>query len=362
VNLVAALAVAPVDAPVWYAVAFLVALGLALYFTPILRDTALRAGIVDAPDGRLKQQRAPVAYLGGLAIYLSFLVTLCVTPLDSSMVGLLLAATLVLLLGLIDDLNAMTPTVKLLGQLLAAFVLIKTGVRIEIALLGELSTVFTILWIVAITNAFNIIDVHDGLSSGVAFVVLLFLFVIAVLNGDVTTALFAIALAGAILGFLRSNFAPASIYLGDAGSMLIGFMTGALAMRSAYADHNRLAVVAPLLLLAVPLFDTALVTVLRLRQGRSPFRGSPDHFAVRLRRAGVSDRAIALGAYAVTALCGGAALWLMRLDRAGSLVLLAGLGLAFVFAALVIANVGGANARPADAAARDKADAEAAGS
>jgi UDP-GlcNAc:undecaprenyl-phosphate GlcNAc-1-phosphate transferase len=290
----------------WYPLGFLAALALALYFTPILREAARNFGIVDQPDGRLKTHEKPVAYLGGLAVYLAFLIALGLmpNPFSQKTLGLLLGGSVVLLIGFIDDLKALSPLVKFLGQLLAAFVLIKADIRIQISVLPPFAAdLLTVLWVVAVTNAFNIIDVMDGLCAGVGAVCFALLFVMAILNGvtgqqeSASIALFIACFAGALTGFLRSNFRPASIYLGDAGSMLIGFFAGSIAMILSYADRNPLALTAPLFLLGIPLFDLALVVVIRLANGKSPFRGSPDHFAVRLRRHGVPVAKVAILAY-----------------------------------------------------------------
>lgn len=309
-------------------VAFVLATALGLFFTPRMRKAAERFGIVDKPDGRLKTQRAPVAYLGGLAIYLAFLATLGVmVDFEQRVLGLLLASTLVLLLGLVDDLEAQTPSVKFAGQILAVFVLMKAGIRIQITWLEGvpyLAEAVTLLWIVGITNAFNIIDVMDGLAAGTAGVALLGLGAMAWWNGDIAIASFTLSLAGAAFGFLRLNVHPARIYLGDAGSMLLGFLVAALATQASWAKLSPYAVAAPIVLLAVPIFDTALVSFHRLKRGSSPFRGSPDHFAVRLRRNGFSARVVAPVTWAIGAICAGLALLLTRTGDRGSLAILGG--------------------------------------
>lgn len=342
-----------------YPVGFVVALILALYFTPILREAARAFGIVDHPDAKLKTHRSPIPYMGGVAIFLAFVISLGLTIslFDQNMLGLLLGASIILLLGLVDDLKALSPAVKLLGQLLAAFVLIKAGIRIEIAFLKEyspfLTDALTVLWIVGITNAFNIIDVMDGLASGVGFVALTILFTIAVMSGDLPgIALFTICLSGAVLGFLHFNLSPASIFLGDAGSMLIGFLVGSISMILSYANQNPFAVASPLLILGIPIFDTMLVMVLRLRQNRPLFQGSPDHFAVRLLRAGFRVRTIVFGSYIASLLMGASALWLMFLDRDQSIALLAAWAVAALIVGVFVATVDSRARRARNAAAK----------
>lgn len=353
-----------------FALGFIVSVSLALYFTPILRAAAIAHDIVDRPDGRLKKHTRPVAYLGGLAVFLAFLITLglVVIEFQPRVLGLLLGASIVLLLGMIDDMKAISPKVKFLGQLLAACVLLKAGIRIDLQFLVDrqpiLNYLLTVVWIVGITNAFNIIDVSDGLSGGVGVIALLFLFGVAFYAGvhdpaALELAMVPLCLAGATVGFLTFNFHPATIYLGDAGSMLIGFLAGSLAMLLSYADHNPLAVASPLLILGVPLFDTAFVMVLRTRRGIPVFRGSPDHFAVRLRKAGVSPRRIAAGAYAFALLLGGAGCWLMFLDRQGSIILLGTVLATALVGGVVLSRIGSPDiAPPRDAnpsAAEDRA-------
>ncbi|MCE5246983.1 undecaprenyl/decaprenyl-phosphate alpha-N-acetylglucosaminyl 1-phosphate transferase, partial [bacterium] len=154
------------------AAALLLAWGTARLFTPRFREAALRFGIVDRPDGRLKTQREPVAYLGGLAVALGVLVALSVTfSFDQNLLAMLLGGSIVLVLGLVDDLGSLSPRTKLAGQLLAALVLVKGGVRIQLVYLPDwVEYPLTLLWIMGVTNAFNLIDVMDGLSAGVGAV------------------------------------------------------------------------------------------------------------------------------------------------------------------------------------------------
>ena len=151
---------------------FALACGIALYGVPLARQAALKYGIVDAPDGRLKHQKEPVPYFGGLAIYLAFLMSLAFTfEFRHDVLGIILAGTIVVMLGLIDDFGVLTPWTKLCGQLLAVFVLIKSGIKIEIAALPEwVDLVLTVLWMIGLINAFNLLDIMDGLSAGVGAV------------------------------------------------------------------------------------------------------------------------------------------------------------------------------------------------
>jgi UDP-GlcNAc:undecaprenyl-phosphate GlcNAc-1-phosphate transferase len=289
---------------------FVLATGLSLWLTPRVRDAAVRFGIVDRPDGRLKAQKEPVPYLGGIAIYLSFLLALALTvEFSRETLGLLLAGSIVVLVGLVDDLGSLKPWTKLAGQAVAVFVLVKSGIYIKLTFLPvPLAIALSILWLLACANAFNLIDIMDGLSAGTAMVASLGLIVVAMLAGREHTVLVLAALAGSCLGFLRYNFQPARIYMGDCGSLFLGLMLGATAMNNAYTTTNRLAAVAPALILGVPLFDMLFVMYIRRRRGLPVMLGSPDHVALRLRKWRLTTRQTVLWSYAATAALGVAAL------------------------------------------------------
>lgn len=306
---------------------FFLAFLLALYATPLCRRAALEFGIVDRPDGRLKQHREPVPYLGGLAIYLAFLLSLAFTfHFSQEVLGLLLAGTIVVLVGLVDDFGVLSPGVKLAGEAVAVLVLLKSGIHMKLQFLPEaVNLALSVVWLLAVTNAFNLIDVMDGLSSGVAFIAALVLAAVAMLNGRETIAVLTLALAGSLLGFLKYNLAPARIYMGDAGSLFIGLVLGALAMIGSYSAKNDLAVVVPALILGVPLFDMLFVSYVRWLRGHSPLRGSNDHIALRLRQWRLSIRQTVAVNYATTLGLGLFGLVLMQVTFATAVALLAGL-------------------------------------
>jgi len=318
-------------------IAFFTAGILSLYFTPIMRRGAIQFGIVDNPDGKLKNHREPVPYMGGIAIYLAFLLALAFTfHFNKEALGLLLAGTIVLLLGLIDDLGVLKPWVKLAGQLVAVLVLVKSGIMIKLTFVPTyISIPLTFLWLVGMTNAFNIIDIMDGLSAGVAFIACLAFFGVALVNGRVTIAIMAIALAGSVLGFLRYNYSPARIYMGDAGSMFLGLIIGALAMIGSYTQHNVLGFLAPVMILGIPIFDTAFVMLVRWKKGLPVFRGSPDHFAIRLGRCGLGTKSVVRITYGAAMCLAALGILLMHQSSISHALVLALL----VFAASVVVTV-----------------------
>lgn len=276
---------------------------LSLYGVPIARQAALKYRIVDAPDGQLKHQKEPVPYLGGLAIYLAFLMSLAFTfEFRHDVLGIVLSGTIVVMLGLIDDFGVLTPWTKLAGQMLAVFVLIKSGIRIEIAAFPEwLDLILTVLWMVGLINAFNLLDIMDGLSAGVGAVSASGLLVVALLHGDQAIAFMLAALIGSLLGFLKYNWHPARIYMGDTGAMFIGLLLGAMAMIGKYPSNHPLSLLTPVFILWIPIFDTLFVMYIRYRRGVPIFWGSPDHIAIRLRHWGMSVPQIVIMSYVATA-------------------------------------------------------------
>lgn len=337
---------------------FSLAFSLSLYGVPLARRAALKYGIVDSPDGRLKLQQEPVPYLGGLAVYLAFLVSLAFTfEFRQDVLGIVLAGTLVMMLGLIDDFGVLSARTKLAGQFLAVFVLIKSGIMIQIAALPDwLDLLLTVLWMIGIINAFNLLDIMDGLSAGVGLISAACLLAVALLNDDTTIAFMMTALAGSLLGFLRYNFHPATIYLGDAGSLFLGLMLGALSMIGQYGDTHQLSQLAPMLILGVPIFDTLFVMYIRYLRGLPIFLGSPDHMALRMRHWGLTVPRVVVISYVATAVMGGVGLAVMLVGQQAALALI-GLTVALLgFVTLLLKRVDmskpARSARPAPAADR----------
>lgn len=208
-------------------------------------------------------------------------------------------------IGLADDLKPISPYSKLTFQFLAATLLILGDLHVSIvAFPPALNYFLTYLWVMAITNAFNIIDVHDGLCGGTAVIISSGLWLVSVFTPfyDKTfVAVSAAAIAGATLAFYRVNFPPARMFLGDAGSLMLGFLLSALAIGESYTLDHLVGILVPFILFLVPIYDLIFVVVIRLAKGKSPIRGSPDHVAVRLRRLGWSDKRVLLSMLALSA-------------------------------------------------------------
>jgi UDP-GlcNAc:undecaprenyl-phosphate GlcNAc-1-phosphate transferase len=262
---------------------------LSLVLTPMAMRSALRWKALDRPSA-IKAQAAPVPYLGGVAIVVSFALAVLgasvVRQPDSGLdelaiiIGLALALAV---MGLIDDLRGLSPLLRLAVEIAAGVVLWATPAGAELFDADLANLVVTVGWTVAVTNAFNLLDNMDGLSSGVAAIAALFLFSLAAQNGQFLVATLAIGLAGCALGFLRSNFHPARIYMGDAGALFLGFLLAVVALKIDLEDApQNVALGLPIVVLGVPLFDTALVVVNRLAHRRSPMVGGRDHTSHRL--------------------------------------------------------------------------------
>ncbi len=305
-----------------YIATFVLSFLLSLYFTPLFRQAALKFGIVDKPNSPLKKQAEPIPYLGGLAVYLSFLLTTgLIYQYSREVLGILLGGAIIVILGLIDDLGVLSPKVKLLGQFVAACVLVKASIYVKLSILPPwIAIPLSIFWIMAITNAFNLIDIMDGLATGVGAIGALILVIVNYRSGREFIVPLSIALTGSLLGFLRYNFKPAKIYLGDTGSLFIGLMLAALSMNGAYTKVSLLGVVAPILILGVPIFDMLLVIHIRFRRGVPIMQGSPDHFPLRLRKWRLTVEETVISSYVASGVLGGIALVLTQVNS--SMILL----------------------------------------
>ena len=284
-----------------YLLVFAAAVAFAIGGTPVARRVAHRAGMTDAPSAR-KVHSEPTPLLGGAAIYLAVVLALVVFGerfYVAQLVGILMGATLVSFLGLWDDRRPLRPAVKLGGQVLATLVLVASGVRVAMFGVVWLDAVVTVLWVVAVTNAFNFMDNMDGLSGGVAGIAAGYILLLAVMNDQRLVAPLAAAVAGACIGFLVYNFNPASIFMGDGGSLFLGFVLAALAIKLNFRGHPPAVTwMVPVFLLAVPLFDLALVVVSRIRRRVNPFTtAGKDHLSHRLVRRGASMREATLALY-----------------------------------------------------------------
>jgi len=336
-----------------YILIFASALALAAGSTPLLRRLALRLGFVDQPAAR-KIHRSPVPLLGGLAIYAAFLVTLILFGEKfnlTQLVSIFLGATLVSFMGLWDDRRSLPVWVKLLGQILGAGILLIAGVSITLFSLPILNALATILWVVGITNAMNLLDNMDGLSAGIAAIASGFFLLLAAGSGQYLVGGLAAALLGACIGFLIYNLNPAQIFMGDSGSLFIGFVLAALSIKLRFPDNvTSVTWMIPVLVLGLPIFDTALVIISRLRCGVNPFTTpGKDHISHRLVARGFTRREAVLTLYLVSGFLGGSALFIVHAGKLESYLV----GGAVAFAGLYFLWHYEWRTQPANAGARE---------
>lgn len=317
-----------------YLLIALSALVVAAGATPLARRVAARWGFVDQPSPR-KLQRTAIPRLGGVAIYLAFVAALLLFGrlfYVRQLAGIFLGATVVSLLGLYDDRRALSPPVKLAGQLAAAGILVVSGVQVQAAHQPALDLLLTLLWVVGITNAMNLLDNMDGLSAGTAAIAATFFLLLAAMNGQYLVGILAAGLLGACLGFLFYNVNPASILMGDSGSLFLGFMLAAVGIKLRFpANVDFVTWMVPVLVLALPLFDTSLVIISRLRRGLNPLTTpGRDHTSHRLVALGYSQREAVLILCLASGACGLAGTFVTQATvvegyAVGALVALAGL-------------------------------------
>ncbi|MDO8186756.1 MraY family glycosyltransferase [Conexibacter sp. JD483] len=327
--------------------AFVVALAVAAVTTPFVAKLAMRIGAVDEPRERgLASRVTPL--LGGLAILAGVLVASAIwLPITEETRGILLGAALIAAVGAIDDVVELAPQWKLLGQIVAAVIPVAAGVKvgnITFPFLGALDFgaaggVLTVLGLVALMNVVNFSDGVDGLAAGVCAISAVAFSIIAFDLGRTGAGVLAAIVAGAALGFLIHNFHPASIFMGDCGALLLGFLLGCVAIQGSLKTNALIALVGPLAILAVPFLDTSFVVARRLKYGRAPWSADAQHFHHRFSRIGFSQRRTVLYLYAWTVLLAGLAVairFIPYTDNHGSF----NLGWTLVIAALLLFVLG----------------------
>ena len=299
-----------------YMLIFAAALAFAVGGTPVARWIATHTDIVDRPSGR-KLHLKPIPLLGGTAIYAAFILALLlfgdrfyIPPL----IGIFVGATLVSFLGVWDDRRTIRPFLKLAGQTAAALVLIMTGVKVNLFSGEALDIMVTVVWVVGITNALNLLDNMDGLSGGIAAIAAGFFLLLAALSGQYLVGSLAAALLGACLGFLRYNFNPADIFMGDAGSLFLGFVLASVGIKLRFPGNTPAVTwMIPVLVLGLPIFDTTLVFVSRLRRGVNPFTSAgKDHASHRLVAQGRTHREAVMTLYLAACALGAVAIFISQ--------------------------------------------------
>ncbi|NPV90670.1 MAG: undecaprenyl/decaprenyl-phosphate alpha-N-acetylglucosaminyl 1-phosphate transferase [Firmicutes bacterium] len=297
--------------------AFGLACGVSLIVTPLLIYLAPKLGAVDLPNQR-KVHTGLMPCIGGGAIYLGFVAgTLAIAPTRAESLAFLLGGTIILVVGLIDDLYDISPYLKLAGQILAALSVVYLGIQVdfvtnpfngEAVSLGILAVPLTVFWIVGVTNAMNLIDGLDGLAAGVAALAAVTMGIVAGQQGQPLVALGAFILAGSTVGFLRYNFHPARIFMGDSGAMFLGFSLAIFAMMGLTKSTTAFSLIIPFVILGIPLLDTFFAIVRRAVNRRPVFAADRDHLHHRLLAIGLSHQSTVLVIYAISVVYGATAI------------------------------------------------------
>lgn len=300
---------------VLYIAAFASAFAITLVATPLAKKISMLAGAIDYPKDR-GMHKKPMPRMGGIAIVLGFMATVItlsffVEGIDvKKFMGLVIGAMIIVILGVCDDMYNLKARFKLCIQLIAALVVIYSGIRINVVLwpftayLQTLSAPITLVWIIGVTNAVNLIDGLDGLAAGVSSIAALTLMVLCIMTGSQTAVMLTAALAGACLGFLPRNFNPAEIFMGDSGSTFLGFVLAVTSILGVFKGYAFLALIVSMLCLGLPVFDTLFAMGRRIAKHKPIMEADRGHMHHRLIDRGYSQRQAVLILYGISAVCG----------------------------------------------------------
>ena len=285
---------------------------LSYLFTPAVRVLSYKLNAVDIPKDNRRMHNKPMPLIGGLAIFLSFMITtLIFTDVSAEMTALWVGGLILIILGILDDIYNINAWIKLAVQIIVALVVIYEKLLISSIYLfdryiefGWLSYPITIFWVVALINAFNLIDGLDGLSCGVCSICCISLFLVAIMMGDTTQALLAIILFGSCVGFLPYNFNPAKIFMGDTGAYFLGFVLAVVSIQGVFKMSAVISFILPVIIFALPLFDTIFAFCRRILNGQGPFTPDKRHLHHRLMACGLSQRRTVSILYAISGLFG----------------------------------------------------------
>ena len=330
--------------------AFAVAAVLSYFFTPPVKNFAHKVGAIDVPKDARRMHKKPIPRLGGLAIYGGFLCSILIFgQLDETMLCVLLGAAIIVALGIFDDVLALGAKLKFVVQIVAAAIPVCIG-DLQIGLftnlnplsdtpfvhLGILAVPATIIWIVGITNAVNLIDGLDGLAVGVSSIAAITMLAVALLTGNMPIAITMAALAGACIGFMPYNLNPAKIFMGDTGSTFLGYMLATVSIRGLFKFYAVISFAVPFLILGLPIFDTANAIIRRVAAGRSPMSPDRGHVHHKLIDMGFNQKQAVAILYAISATLGLTAVVLTSSGEVKAIVLLLAVLAAILVGACII--------------------------
>ena len=297
--------------------ALLCAMVVSFIMCPLVKSFAYKIGAIDVPKDNRRMHKKPVPRLGGLAIFLGFIVSLLLfVPIDRQLRGILLGAVVIVVLGVVDDITPLRAWFKFLVQIAAALVAVYHGVVVNVLsnpnvfssdpywVLGWASIPITVLWIVGITNSVNLIDGLDGLANGVSTISAITMLLIALLVSEGQTALVMASLAGACIGFMPFNRNPAQMFMGDTGSTFLGFVLATISIQGLFKYYAIISFAVPFLILGLPMFDTLFAIVRRLAHGQNPMSPDRGHIHHRLIDMGLSQKQAVAALYVVSSILG----------------------------------------------------------
>ena len=329
-----------------YILPLLTAFVLSLIFTPIVRRIAIKTGAVDVPKDNRRMHNKPIPSIGGLAIYFAVIISvlLWAETLNREVIAIILGATVIVISGLIDDIKGLSPKKKIVFQFIASIILIIGGVQINFLTnpfgqvgsvwdLGLLSYPITIVWVVGITNAVNLIDGLDGLAAGVSAIASMCLAIIAFNFNYTLVGVISLIVSGSCLGFLPYNFNPAKIFMGDTGALLLGFLLSAITVEGIMKSVATIAMAVPIMVLGVPIFDTAFAIVRRKISGKSITSADKGHLHHRLLAQGNSQKKTVLILYGISIFFGITAIIISTCNlKIGNILTLIVFALTIIFA------------------------------
>ena len=334
-----------------YAACFAVAATISFFLTPLVRLLSLRLGLLDAPTSAVKTHKIATPIFGGVAIWAGFAGAMLLLRLTTdfpsgtlyNLRSLLFGGTLVFLLGLADDLRrpeGLDYKPKFLVQFLATSLLVMYGLRIHFIHPSWVAGAVTLIWVVGVTNSLNIIDIMDGLAASQAMIAAIGFLLVSLPSQEQYVKFAAAAVAGSALGFLPWNLSKRQkVFMGDCGSLTLGFLLAGLSLGSHPSTVSDAGLFAPILILFIPVFDTFFVSILRLNQGKSPFLGSIDHFALRLERAGLSRGQVVMVAAAAAVFLGFCAFLATQYPLNGALAIYAFVAIVMLWVARRLASI-----------------------
>ena len=331
--------------------ALLVALVVSFLASPLVKNFAYKVGAIDVPKDARRMHKTPIPRLGGLAIFLGFMISVILfVPIrgDREMQSILLGAVIIVVLGVVDDIMALPAMLKFVVQIIAAAIPATHGVTIQAFsnpnifsenlywVLGSLSIPFTVLWIVAITNSVNLIDGLDGLANGVSAISATTMLVIAMLASEAQVAVVMAALVGACVGFMPYNLNPAKMFMGDTGATFLGYILATMSIQGLFKYYAVISFVVPFLILGLPIFDTTFAFIRRIAHGQSPMHADRSHIHHRLIDMGLNQKQAVATLYVISAILGLSAVVLTTGGEGKAMLLFAALCIVAVVAARVV--------------------------